>query len=170
LVVANQTKREGNLKEKKLKPIKMEQLSSANDHRFNSSMQPLSAMQSSNYLSTQINKADKKSFLVYKQNKYLTIPTENIAFFYIKYDAPVIVCFDRQEFAVNYSLEQIQHLVSEKQFYRVNRQYLINFSAVKEVEHYFARKLLVNLIISLKEKLLVSKEKATSFLRWLENR
>jgi two-component system response regulator LytT len=112
----------------------------------------------------------KKSFLVFKHHKYITVPTENIAFFYVKYEASIIVCFDRQEYTVNYSLEQIQNLVTDKQFFRLNRQYLINFNAVKEAEHYFARKLLVNLVVAAKEKLLVSKEKVSSFLHWLENR
>ncbi len=112
----------------------------------------------------------KTSFLVFKHNKYITVPTENIAFFYVKYESSIIVCFDRQEYSVNYSLEHIQNLVTDKQFFRLNRQYLINFHAVKEVEHYFARKLLVKLTIPSTEKLLVSKEKVTSFLRWLENR
>ena len=112
----------------------------------------------------------KKSFLVFKSNKYVIVPTENIAFFYIKYESPVIMCFDRQEYFVNYSLEQIQNLLPEKQFYRLNRQYLINFNAVKEVEHYFARKLLVNPVIPMKDKLIVSKEKVTEFLHWLDNR
>jgi DNA-binding LytR/AlgR family response regulator len=67
-------------------------------------------------------------------------------------------------------LEHIQHVLSASQFFRLNRQYLINFNAVKEVERYFARKLLVRLAIQDEPKLLVSKEKATSFLRWLENR
>ncbi len=112
----------------------------------------------------------KKSFLVFKHNKYTTVPTESIAFFYIKYDVTVIVTFDRQEFSVNYSLEQIQELLSQHQFYRLNRQYLINFSAIKEVEHYFARKLLVIPAMPFHDKLIVSKEKATTFLAWLENR
>ena len=112
----------------------------------------------------------KKSFLVFKHNKYITVPTENIAFFYVKYESSVIMCFDRQEYSVNHSLEHIQNLLPEKQFFRLNRQYLINFSAVKEVEHYFARKLLVNLAVPAPEKLLVSKEKVSIFLDWLENR
>ena len=112
----------------------------------------------------------KKSFLVFKNNKYVNVPTENIAFFYIKYESPVIMCFDRQEYFANYSLDQIQNLLPEKQFYRLNRQYVINFNAVKEVEHYFARKLLVNPVISIKDKLLVSTEKVSDFLHWLDNR
>ena len=112
----------------------------------------------------------KKSFLVFKNNKYLNVLTENIAFFYIKYESAMIMSFDKQEYFVNYSLEQIQSLLHEKQFYRLNRQYLINFDAVKEVEHYFARKLLVNSVIQTKDKLIVSKEKVSEFLHWLDNR
>jgi DNA-binding LytR/AlgR family response regulator len=114
--------------------------------------------------------ACKKSFLVFKHNKYITVPTDTIAFFCVKYESSMIVCFDKQEYFVNYSLEQIQNLLGDKQFFRLNRQYLISFNAVKEVEHYFARKLLVNLTIPAKEKLLVSKEKVSSFLHWLDNR
>jgi two-component system response regulator LytT len=114
--------------------------------------------------------AGKKSFLVFKHNKYITVPTQQIAFFYVKHDSPLFVCKDRQEYAVNYSLKQIHNLVTDHQFFRLNKQYLINFDAVKEVEHYFARKLLVKLIVDAPDKLLVAKEKATDFLRWLENR
>ncbi len=112
----------------------------------------------------------KTSFLVFKQNRYITVPTEKIAFFYVKYESSVIVCFDRQEYFVDHSLEQIQALVTDKRFFRVNRQYLINFHAVKEVEHYFARKLLVNLTVAAPDKLLVPREKVSAFLQWLENR
>ena len=116
------------------------------------------------------NQQGKKSFLVFKNNKYINVLTENIAFFYIKYESPMIMCFDKQEYFVNYSLEQIQNLLPQKLFYRLNRQYLINFNAVKEVEHYFARKLLVNPVIPTKDKLIVSKEKVSEFLHWLDNR
>jgi DNA-binding LytR/AlgR family response regulator len=112
----------------------------------------------------------KKNFLVFKNNKYTNVPTENIAFFYIKYESPMIMCFDRQEYFVNYSLEQIQNLLPGKQFYRLNRQYLVSFNAIKEVEHYFARKLLVNPVIPMKEKLIVPREKVSEFLHWLDNR
>ena len=112
----------------------------------------------------------KKSFLVFKQNKYVTVPTENIAFFFVKYESSTIMSFDKQEFCLNHSLDHIQNLLPEVQFFRLNRQYLINFNAIKEVEHYFARKLLVNLTVPVSDKLLITKEKVTGFLRWLDNR
>jgi two-component system response regulator LytT len=112
----------------------------------------------------------KSSFLVFKHNKYFIVPTESIAFFYVKYETSSIVGFDLQEYFLNHSLENVQNLLDEKQFFRLNRQYLVNFRAVKEVEHYFARKLLVNLVVPAREKMVVSKEKVRPFLHWLDNR
>jgi len=112
----------------------------------------------------------KTSFLVFRNNKYITVRTENIAYFYVKHDSAILVSLDGQEYVLNYSLDHIQNVLTQKQFFRLNRQYLINFQAVKEVEYYFARKLLVNLIVSVADKLLVPREKVSGFLEWLENR
>jgi DNA-binding LytR/AlgR family response regulator len=153
-----------------IKPTIMESLINANNHNFNGDFPASFGANKPAFFPNALARPGKQSFLVFKHNKYLTVSTGNVAFFYIKYDCSLLVCFDKQEYNVNYSLEQLQQLLPELQFYRLNRQYLINFNAVKEVEHYFARKLLVKLGVSVAEKLLVSKEKAPDFLRWLENR
>jgi DNA-binding LytR/AlgR family response regulator len=112
----------------------------------------------------------KKSFLVSKSNKYITVSTDTIAFFYIRNETTTIMCFDQQEYPLAQSMDHVQSLLSSTQFFRLNRQYLINFAAVKEIERYFARKLFVRLTIPTPDKLLVNKEKTQSFLSWLENR
>jgi two-component system response regulator LytT len=112
----------------------------------------------------------KKSFLVFKHNKYTTIQTDQIAFIYIRNDSSTIMTFQEQEYTISQSLDLVQGLLSAKQFFRLNRQYLVNFSAIKEVEHYFDRKLFVKLVIPSPDKLLIGKEKTTGFLNWLENR
>jgi len=114
--------------------------------------------------------AGKTSFLVFKNQKYGTVQTDNVAFFYIRNDATSIMCFDGQEYTLSQSLDNVGTSVSEKQFFRINRQYLVNFKAIKEVEHYFLRKLYVKLVIETPEKLLINKEKATGFLNWMEER
>jgi two-component system, LytTR family, response regulator len=114
--------------------------------------------------------AAKTSFLVFRNQKYSTVQVDNIAFFYIRYDATVIMSFDKESYTVNKSLDQIAGVVSPTQFYRINRQYLVNFKAIKEVEHYFMRKLYVKLIIDTPDKLLINKEKAQNFLSWMEER
>jgi DNA-binding LytR/AlgR family response regulator len=116
------------------------------------------------------NPEGKKSFLVTKNHKYLTVSTENIAFFYIRNETTTIVSFDQQEYAIAQSMDHVHSLLAPNQFFRVNRQYLVNFAAIKETERYFARKLFVRLTIPTPDKLLINKEKIHDFLGWLENR
>ncbi|MBB5636844.1 DNA-binding LytR/AlgR family response regulator [Pedobacter cryoconitis] len=111
----------------------------------------------------------KKGFLVFKNNKYVTIQTDDIAFFYIIDELTTLVTFTQQEYGISQSLEELYKVLNPKQFFRINRQYLISYSAVKEVEHYFARKLIVKLNISTSQQLIVGKDKATLFLNWLDN-
>lgn len=112
----------------------------------------------------------KSSFLVFKNQKYTTIATENIAYFYIHNEITHLVTFDKEQFQLSQPLGQVAGQVSEKQFFRINRQYLVNFKAIKEMEHYFQRKILVKLVIETPEKLLINKEKTHSFFTWLEDR
>jgi two-component system response regulator LytT len=148
----------------------MELISNPNDFGFRNNSEPIPETPRMSLKPIDGSSNGKKSFLVYRQKKYLIIPTETIAFFYIKNDTTLFVRFDSQEYFVNYSLDHVQHLLNEQQFFRLNRQYLINIDAIKEIEHYFARKLLVNLFVPTTEKLLVSKEKVTNFFYWIENR
>ena len=112
----------------------------------------------------------KTSFLVFKNQKYTTIQTADVAFFYISNEMTFAMCFNGQQFPLTQTLTQITDLVSSKQFFRVNRQYLLNFKAIKEVEHYFMRKLYISLVIESPDKLFINKEKAHSFFAWMEDR
>jgi len=112
----------------------------------------------------------KSNFLVFKNQKYTTIPTEDIAYFYIHNEMTHLVTFGKEQFSLSQPLGQVAEQVSDKQFFRVNRQYLVNFKAIKEMEHYFQRKILVKLTVETPEKLLINKEKTHSFFTWLEDR
>ena len=114
--------------------------------------------------------AGKSNFLVFKNQKYTTIPTEDIAYFYIHNEITHLVTFGKEQFSLSQPLGQVAEQVSDKQFFRVNRQYLVNFKAIKEMEHYFQRKILVKLTVETPEKLLINKEKTHSFFTWLEDR
>lgn len=112
----------------------------------------------------------KTSFLVFKNNKYTTVQTNNIAFFFIRNEMTSIMTFDKQQYSLNQSLDNLENTISQKDFFRVNRQYLVNFNAIKEIEHYFLRKLLIKLVIETSDKLTINKEKTNRFLEWMEKR
>ncbi|MHC6201523.1 LytR/AlgR family response regulator transcription factor [Elizabethkingia miricola] len=112
----------------------------------------------------------KTNFLVFSNNKYNNIHVDRIACFYSQFGSTVLVTFDQKEYTIPQSLDNLGQLVSGNRFFRINRQYLINFTAIVEVEHYFSRKLLVSLKVTTPEKTLVTKDKSSRFLQWLEER
>lgn len=112
----------------------------------------------------------KKSFLVFKHNKYAVIAVENIAFFHTKNEVSTLHTLDGEEYFMNQSLDIINTMLAPGQFYRITRQYLINFSAVAEVEHYFSRKLLIHLKVKTPDQIIINKNNTTAFLNWLDNR
>ena len=108
------------------------------------------------------------SILLYIKEKIVPVKIADIALFYIENDITHLVGFDRERHCVTRSLEELEKLTGNN-FYRVNRKYLVNRSAVRNASQYFHRKLLLNLTIEIKtaEPITVSKVKAAHFLNWL---
>lgn len=121
-------------------------------------------------LSKTLRSTAKQSFLVYHKQKYLPVEVKEIAFFYIKNELTLIYTFSGGSYVIDQSLDTLDAMLSGSEFYRANRQFLIHFKAIKEVESYFARKLLVHLKLATPEPVIISKAKASHFMEWLSSR
>ncbi len=112
----------------------------------------------------------KTSFLVSSRDKLLPISTSEVAYFYIEHEVTFLHTNDGKRYILNYTMEELEKSLDPRQFYRANRQFLVNYDNITEVEHYFARKLLVKIKTPVKEPMVVSKAKASEFLHWMETR
>lgn len=115
-------------------------------------------------------KSYKTGFLVSHKDKMIPVSVEDIACFYYHNDLTFLVTFGNQKYALDLSMDEVEGRIDPSLFYRANRQFIVNFKAIREVEHYFARKLVVKVGISVPESIVVSKAKAGNFLKWMENR
>ncbi|MBB5639325.1 DNA-binding LytR/AlgR family response regulator [Pedobacter cryoconitis] len=106
------------------------------------------------------------SILVTYKDKIIPVKTDHIALFYIANEETSLLTFDHKTYVLNKNLEELEKL-SGDDFFRVNRQYLVNRKAVKDAAHFFSRKLVINLSVSFKEPITISKEKTPQFLEWL---
>lgn len=106
------------------------------------------------------------SVLVYYKDKILPVKPENIAMFYIENEITYLLTLDNNKYVINKTLEELGKTTFNN-FFRVNRQFLINRKAIKNPSQYFARKLSVSLIIPFEVTITVSKEKKPEFLNWL---
>ena len=106
------------------------------------------------------------SVLVYHREKIIPIGFEEIALFYIDKDLTYLHCFNGRSYVVEQSLEELEE-AARGDFFRINRQSLVNRRAVLDASHYENRKYVVNLSIPFREALVVSKNRTGPFLQWL---
>jgi two-component system response regulator LytT len=106
------------------------------------------------------------SILVHHRDKILPIGLDEIALFYIDGELTRLHCFNGKTYIINEALDELEQL-SKANFFRANRQYLVNRRAVTDANHYLPRKYVVNLSIPFKEAIVVSKNRTSAFLQWL---
>ena len=110
--------------------------------------------------------ASRRNILVYHKEKIVPVNVSDIAFFYLKADAVLLVTFAKQSYTVHKTLDEIEKTVGAS-FYRANRQCLVNREAIRDVSQDAGRRLLVNLLVPCEEKVTVGRAKASHFLEWL---
>ena len=114
------------------------------------------------------NRVYKENFLIPFKDKLLPVPVRDFAWFEIKNGAVIGTRFNKATIALEErSLEELVAVIDPQQFFRANRQYLINRVAIKELSHYFNGKLLVQLEPASPQQIIISRERATFFKNWV---
>jgi len=111
----------------------------------------------------------QNTVLVFHRDNIIPVKVDDIALFYIENEITRLVTFSRKHHTINKSLEELETITGNN-FFRANRQFLINRNAIRDASQYFARKLVVTLTLPVNEKIIVSKEKVTLFLDWLSGK
>lgn len=108
------------------------------------------------------------SVLVYIKDKIVPVKVNDIALFHFKNEVTHLTTFNNKTYSLDKTMDELEKMVGNN-FYRTNRQHLINRKAIQDASQYFHRKLVVNLSIpfSADEPITVSKVKVTDFLNWL---
>ncbi|WP_315816994.1 LytTR family DNA-binding domain-containing protein [Paraflavitalea speifideaquila] len=108
-------------------------------------------------------KSYKSTFLVSYREKLIPVAVGDIMFFRIMEEGVTLYTRDNQLYRLTDPLDHIESVVDPGLFYRANRQYLVAFKGIKEVEVYYDRKLLVRLTLPGVDPVIISKAKATDF-------
>lgn len=108
------------------------------------------------------------TLVVHHKDKIIPLNREDIALIYIRNEQVAVRNFEGEQYYINKSLDELDQLLGN-QFYRANRQFIVNKNAVKDITTLINRKYLVNLNFVFNQQIVVSKEKMSSFLNWLKN-
>ena len=153
-----------------LKPITIEKLEKALDkyHTMRTAFQPEQHMQQLTGLMQQLQVQYKTALLVYQKEKIIPVQVKDIAFFYLDNTLIHIVTLTHQKYFLTATMDELEQWLDPAQFYRANRQFIINRQSVASAERFFARKLVAKLLVDTPETIVVSKAKASAFLQWLQ--
>lgn len=153
-----------------LKPIQEGELKNAIE-KFKQTQSQLSIshqqMQGLFHLIQGQKKTYRQSYLVRKRDTLTPIASKDFAFFYIQNGIVRGTTIKSITYHLDGKLEDLENELNPQKFYRANRQYLVQRSAIKNLSIYFNGRLIVNTIPEAKEQIIVSKANAPKFKAWL---
>ncbi|MGC3979354.1 MAG: LytTR family DNA-binding domain-containing protein [Paludibacteraceae bacterium] len=112
----------------------------------------------------------QESFLTQQREKSFILYTKDVALFVIEFETVYCYTFDNKKHPVFKNLDYIESVCNPQQFFRINRQMLINRASIVSIEPYFNRKATLHLNINIGEKPIVSRLKVTPLKEWIEKR
>jgi DNA-binding LytR/AlgR family response regulator len=117
----------------------------------------------------QLQPKTKERFLIKIGEHFRSISVSNINYFYIKERCNFINVDKEKNYAIDFSLDKIEQIVDSKTFFRVNRNFIINFSAIRDIIAYSSSRLKIILANwTEKEEILVSRERVAEFKEWMD--
>ena len=109
----------------------------------------------------------KKRFTI-KIGQYLkVIAIEQIECFFSENKGTYIHTFDNRNYLIESTLEFLEQELDAKEFYRINRKFIIPIKAIKEIVVYGSSRLKVILPSYGEDEVIVSREKVAHFKVWI---
>lgn len=110
----------------------------------------------------------KSGLLVFHNDRIIPVKTTDIAFIYSVGGTVKVYTHQGQCYQINEVLDELEPQLNPNQFFRANRQFLVNRDAVSMAEHFFNRRLVLKLKITTPEPVIISKMKAPELLTWMQ--
>lgn len=103
-----------------------------------------------------------------RSNALIPVGVEDIAWFTTRHKITLLRTFQDESLVVNKPLANLEALLDPSQFRRVNRQYIVNIDAVRQIKPHQKGKLLLSLEPPCGEDIVISQEQASMMKEWLE--
>lgn len=154
-----------------LKPVKKEELKAALN-KFHQAHQRINISGSIQAMLSEIQKLQQQSrgyrerFLLKLGTKMISVDVDDIAYF-IHENGFSYLHTPHQKYIVDYTLDELENMLSPKQFFRANRKCILNNKAVIAIRPWFNQKLIVEVKPATAENIIISREKSNRLKSWL---
>ncbi len=152
-----------------LKPIDRQELQHAIE-RFKNTNKPKQYPQAMfDSLLKNLTNNYKSKFMI-KVGEHLKVFTSEDIYCFCSMDKAVFLKNKNgRDYAVNYTLDQLEELLNPATFFRVNRKYIVAFAAIQDIITFSNSRLQLRLHTPVDDDIVVSREKVQAFKEWLES-
>jgi DNA-binding LytR/AlgR family response regulator len=152
-----------------LKPIDQNELNSAIDKfKVNNTTKEIPTQVFDNILHL-LTKNYKNKFVVKVGEHIKVFRIDEVQCFYSMEKYTFLQNSLGRDYAISYSLDQLEDLLDPAKFFRISRKFLVSFSAISDIISFSKSRLKVKLLSNTSDDLIVSREKVQDFKNWLEN-
>ncbi|NVO19951.1 MAG: response regulator transcription factor [Bacteroidetes bacterium] len=155
-----------------LKPIIQEELNNA-IKKYNDLVTPAHPTVDLTSLYDLISKKNpeyKERFSIVIGQKIKTFTITEIAYFYSAEGITFVVLKNKSEYPIDDSLEVLSRELNPKDFFRINRKFLVKIDSIANVHIYPKSHLKLDLAPAPQDEVFVSIDKVTPFKNWLDNK
>lgn len=152
-----------------LKPIEKDELEAAFE-KFNQQKSANSQDKIGKVLEAMLSqRTDWKSrFLLKAGARFDVVEVPEVAYLYAEDKVVFLVTNEQKKYFVDDTLDELEQKLNPKQFFRLNRKYLSQISAIERIEPHFNGRLKIKLRHRDDDEIYVSREKAENFKKWLD--
>ncbi len=150
-----------------LKPIKQEKLEGAMK-KYHLLKKHFNAEILKAGLSQAKDEVYKKRFLVKRGTEYVSVPVHNVAYLHATHKLVCLVLSDGQKYILDESLAELESQLDPGSFFRLNRKYLVNLTAIKKMKAYPKSRIAVELTPAAAEEIVISQENSGAFKDWMD--
>ena len=109
----------------------------------------------------------KSSLLVSVRDKLIPIKVSSIAYIYLEDKNAIAVQFDETRSRIGGLLDDLMKQLDPMMFYRANRQFIVSKAAITDITTWFGNRVVVNLSVSVPERIIVSRTNVQELKKWL---
>ncbi|MFN8346675.1 MAG: LytTR family DNA-binding domain-containing protein [Spirosomataceae bacterium] len=152
-----------------LKPIEQEELEAAID-KFKQQRSAVSQDRIGKVLESLLSQRTewKTRFLLKAGARFDVVEAANVAYLYAEDKVVFLVTNEQKKYIVDDTLDELEEKLNPKHFFRLNRKYFSQLSAIERIEPHFNGRLKIKLRHRDDDDIYVSREKAEAFKKWLD--
>lgn len=108
-----------------------------------------------------------KRFLIKFGQTIRVVDIQDAAYFYTESKITFLVSKEGKRYPLDVSLEKVEEMADSKTFFRINRQFIVNVHAIKEMYAYSKSRVKLELMPHCDLDTVVSTERSPVFKKWL---